>query len=512
MLEHEALEYHRREPKGKIEVRPTKPTATQHDLTLAYTPGVAIPCLEIAKDQNQAYEYTAKGNLVGVITNGTAVLGLGNIGADAAKPVMEGKGVLFKRLANIDVFDLELSEKDPEKFVEIVSRMEPTFGGINLEDIKAPECFYIEPELQKRMNIPVFHDDQHGTAIITGAALLNALELANKKIGDVRVVFSGAGAAGIGCARLYLALGAKRENICLTDIDGVVYKGRAKNMNPHLEFFAQDTKARTLADAIKGADVFVGLSAPNVLNAQMVKSMAADPIIFALANPVPEIPYPEAKEARPDAIIATGRSDFPNQVNNVLCFPFIFRGALDVRATTINEAMKLAAVRALARLPREDTPDEVLIAYGVKSLHFGRDYLIPTPFDPRVLLAVAPAVAQAAIDSGVARLPRLDPDSYRDRLAISQNVVHETTRRIIRRARRTPTRRVVFPESRNETILRACRQMVEERIAQPVLVGESKRILEAAEECMVSLEGVEVLDHRTSPLHQPFVDAYYKSR
>ena len=512
MLNDEALEYHRRSPRGKVEVRPTKPTETQHDLTLAYTPGVAAPCQEIAKQKELAYEYTAKGNLVAVITNGTAVLGLGPIGADAAKPVMEGKGVLFKKMADIDVFDLEIDERDPARLIDIVQSLEPTFGGINLEDIKAPECFLIEPELRKRMSIPVFHDDQHGTAIITGAALLNALEFAEKPISEIKIVFSGAGAAGIGCARLYLELGVKRENITMVDINGVVYKGRKEGMNPLLETFAADTKARTLADALKGADVFLGVSAPNIVTAEMLQTMAPNPIIFALANPVPEVPYQVAKEARPDAIIATGRSDFPNQVNNVLCFPFIFRGALDVQAREINEAMKLAAVRALAKLAKEDTPDEVLIAYGLRSLHYSREYLIPTPFDPRVLQYVAPAVAQAAIDSGVARVQRLDIDAYRDRLAASQSLSQETSRKVIRRARRAPLKRVVFPEGRNETILRACAQIMHDRLAIPVLVGDEALIREKITECQVNLNGIEIIDNMRSPLHKTFTDTLFKER
>ena len=512
MLNEEALEYHRRLRRGKIEVRPTKPTETQHDLTLAYTPGVAAPCQEIAKQRDLAYEYTAKGNLVAVITNGTAVLGLGSIGADAAKPVMEGKGVLFKKFADIDVFDLEVDQRDPAKFIETVQSLTPTFGGINLEDVKAPECFTIEAELRKRCDIPVFHDDQHGTAIITGAALLNALEFAAKSIADVKVVFSGAGAAGLGCVLLYLSLGVKRENVTMTDIHGVVYKGRKEGMNPLLETFAADTKARTLADALKGADVFVGVSAPNLVTADMLKTMAPNPVVFALANPDPEVPYAVAKEARPDAIIATGRSDFPNQVNNVLCFPYIFRGALDVRAREINEAMELAAVRALAKLAKEDTPDEVLIAYGLRSLHYGREYLIPTPFDPRVLQYVAPAVAQAAIDSGVARVQRLDLDAYRDRLAATQSLRQETARKVLRRARRAPSQRVVFPEARNETILRACAQILNERIAQPILVGDEPLIREKIAEYQVNLDGIEVVDNMRSPLHRTFTESLLKAR
>ncbi len=417
MLSQEALDYHRLPHKGKIEVRATKPHATPHDLTLAYSPGVATPCLEIEKDPEQAYEYTIKGNLVAVISNGTAVLGLGNIGAQASKPVMEGKALLFKIFANINVFDLEVDETDPEAFIQVVKSLAPTFGGINLEDIKAPECFQIEEALKKELDIPVFHDDQHGTAIISAAALLNALELTGRKIEDVKIVFSGAGASGISTAKFYLSLGASQSNIIMTDSRGVIYLGRDENMEPHKALFASDTQARTLADAVKDADVFVGLSQPNIFTPDMLNTMQSDPIVFALANPDPEIDYKLAKETRPDAIIATGRSDFPNQVNNVLAFPFIFRGALDVRAREINEPMKVAASRALAELTREDTPDEVLKAYGVPSLKFGRDYLIPTPLDPRVLLKVAPAVAQAAIDSGVARVESLDLDEYRQALA-----------------------------------------------------------------------------------------------
>ena len=416
-LAREALDYHRLPRQGKIEVRATKPHATQHDLTLAYSPGVAAPCLEIAREKELAYDYTIKGNLVAVVSNGTAVLGLGNIGAQAAKPVMEGKGLLFKIFANINVFDLEVNETDPVKFVEVVKALAPTFGGINLEDIKAPECFYIETELKKQLDIPVFHDDQHGTAIISGAALLNALEITGKRPEDIRVVFSGAGASGISTAKFYESLGVQRSNILMVDSRGVIYIGRDEKMEPNKALFAADTQARNLADAVKGADLFVGLSQPNILTPEMVKSMAGDPLVFALANPNPEIDYNLARQTRPDAIIATGRSDFPNQINNVLAFPFIFRGALDVRAREINEEMKLAAARALAQLAREDTPDEVLKAYGVPSMKFGRDYLIPTPFDPRILLKLAPAVAQAAIDTGVARVTNLDQEAYRKQLA-----------------------------------------------------------------------------------------------
>src|SRR6185295_15403765 len=382
----DALEYHARGRKGKIQVLPTKPTSTQWDLSLAYSPGVAYPCKEIEKDPLLAYQYTAKGNLVAVISNGTAVLGLGNIGALAGKPVMEGKGVLFKRFADIDVFDIEVATEDTEDFIRTVKLLEPTFGGINLEDIRAPQCFEIERRLKAEMSIPVFHDDQHGTAIISGAALLNALEIAGKRIADARIVFSGAGAAALSCAALYLELGARRENMILYDRGGVIYRGREENMDPYKEEFAADTPARTLAEAMEGADVFIGLSIGGIVPAEMVRSMARDPIVFAMANPDPEIGYEEARAARPDAIVATGRSDYPNQVNNVLGFPFLFRGALDVRASDINDAMKLAAVAALAELAREDVPDAVLRAYGLSALRFGREYLIPKPFDYRVLL------------------------------------------------------------------------------------------------------------------------------
>ncbi|MBI3994177.1 MAG: NADP-dependent malic enzyme [Candidatus Lambdaproteobacteria bacterium] len=511
-LQEMALEYHRREPRGKIEVRPTKPTRTQRDLTLAYTPGVAAPCLEIARDRELSYEYTAKSNLVAVITNGTAVLGLGNIGPDAAKPVMEGKGVLFKKFADIDVLDLEVNEPDPDRFIQIVKALEPSFGGINLEDIKGPECFHIEGELRRLMNIPVFHDDQHGTAIITGAAMLNALEFAQKNIEDIKLVVSGAGAAALGCVRLYLELGVRRENITLTDIHGVVYKGRKEEMDPHKGFFAVETKARTLAEVIVGADMFLGLSAPDVLTPEMMRSMARDPIVFALANPDPEIRYETAREARPDAILATGRSDYPNQVNNVLCFPYVFRGALDVQAREINVPMKLAAVHALSALVKEDTPDEVLIAYGLRSLHYSRDYLIPTAFDPRVLRSVSTAVAEAAIASGVARVTAFEADEYRDRLAARQSVFLETSRSIVRRARLVARRRVVYPEALNETILRATHQIAHMRLAQPILVGDEERIRQTAEEFQVSLTGVEIVDNRKSPLREAFAQRLFKER
>jgi malate dehydrogenase (oxaloacetate-decarboxylating)(NADP+) len=413
----ESLDYHSRGRKGKIEVIPSKPCRTQKDLSLAYTPGVANACKEIEAHPDDAYQYTARGNLVAVITDGTAVLGLGNIGPLAGKPVMEGKGILFKRFADIDVFDIELDTKTPDEFIRIVKAMEPTFGGINLEDIKAPECFVIEETLKREMKIPVFHDDQHGTAIISGAALLNATELQGKKLSDVRIVFSGAGAAAISCALHYVQLGARMENILMTDRSGVIYKGRTEGMNKYKAPFARDTNKRTLADAMAGADVFVGLSQGGLVSAAMVKTMAPKPIIFAMANPDPEIGYHEARTARPDCIMATGRSDFPNQVNNVLGFPFIFRGALDVRAREINEPMKVAATHALAGLAKKPgVPKEVLEAYNVGSLTFGPDYIIPKPLDPRVLVEESIAVAKAAMDSGVAALPIKDFGAYRKRL------------------------------------------------------------------------------------------------
>jgi malate dehydrogenase (oxaloacetate-decarboxylating)(NADP+) len=414
-LREEALEYHAKGRPGKIEVTLTKPCVTQRDLSLAYTPGVAEPVREIAKDALEAFKYTARGNLVAVVSNGTAILGLGNLGALASKPVMEGKGLLFKRFADVDVFDIELDTTDPDEIIRIVKALEPTFGGINLEDIKAPECFYIEEKLKEIMDIPVFHDDQHGTAIISGAGLVNALEISGKRIEDVRVVVGGAGASAIASGELFVKLGVKREHIILVDTKGVVYKGRTEGMNPYKARFAAETDARTLADAMRGADVFVGLSAANTVTPEMVKSMAEEPFICAMANPDPEIPYDDAKAARPDAIVATGRSDFPNQVNNVLGFPFIFRGALDVRARAINDEMKIAASRALAALTKEEVPDVVLRAYNLERLAFGRDYIIPKPVDPRVVLWESPAVAEAAIATGVAR-HTVDIAGYREQL------------------------------------------------------------------------------------------------
>ncbi len=507
----DALDYHSLGRKGKIEVVLTKPCATQRDLSLAYTPGVAEPCLEIAANPPDAYKYTAKGNLVAVVSNGTAVLGLGDIGALAGKPVMEGKGVLFKRFADIDVFDIELNTHDPDEIIRIVKALEPTFGGINLEDIKAPECFYIEEELKKTMNIPVFHDDQHGTAIISGAGLLNALEIVGKKIQDVKVVFSGAGAAGIACAKFYLRLGVSKQNLMLVDTKGVVYKGRTAGMNPYKEFFARDTECRTLADAMKGADVFAGVSVKGVVTKEMVRSMADRPIIFAMANPDPEISYEEAMAARDDLIMATGRSDFPNQVNNVLGFPFIFRGALDVMASAINDEMKLAASHALAALAKEDVPDSVLKAYGGEKIKFGRTYIIPKPLDPRVLLWEAPAVAKAAMDTGVARKRIDDLDSYRDSLESRFGRSKEIMRVVIHKAQRAP-KRIVFPEGTEEKILRASQIILDEKIAQPILLGEQKVIRDRVKMLELDLTGIEIIDPQNSTRFDEYTSKYYELR
>jgi malate dehydrogenase (oxaloacetate-decarboxylating)(NADP+) len=506
----QALDYHQGARPGKIEVTPTKPCRTQRDLSLAYTPGVADPCLEIQKNPQDAYKYTAKGNLVAVVSNGTAVLGLGDIGALASKPVMEGKAVLFKRFADVDVFDIEVNSHDPDEIIKLCQLLEPTFGGINLEDIKAPDCFYIEETLKKTMKIPVFHDDQHGTAIISGAALLNALEVAGKDIGKVRVVFNGAGAAGIACAEHYVRLGVKRENIILCDTKGVVYTGRKEGMNPYKERFARETKLRTLAEAIKDADVFAGLSVKGAITPDMVRSMAANPIVFAMANPDPEITYEDAKACRSDVIIATGRSDYPNQVNNVLGFPFIFRGALDVRATAINEEMKLAATRALAGLAKEDVPDSVCRAYGVERLRFGRDYLIPTPFDPRVLVWGASAVADAAMKSGVAQQP-VDLKAYREELERRLGKAHEISRMMVHKAQAQP-KQVVFPEGDNEKILRACHILAEEKIARPILLGQTAAIRSKAAELGVDLSGMALADPDGSPLREAYIQELFRLR
>ncbi len=506
----QALDYHNGARPGKIEVTPTKPCRTQRDLSLAYTPGVAEPCLEIQKNPQDAYKYTGRGNLVAVVSNGTAVLGLGDIGALAGKPVMEGKAVLFKRFADVDVFDIEVNSKDPDEIVKLCQLLEPTFGGINLEDIKAPDCFYIEEKLRASLKIPVFHDDQHGTAIISGAALLNAVEVTGKDISKIRVVFNGAGAAGIACAEHYVRLGVKRENIILCDTKGVVYKGRKAGMNPYKERFVQETKLRTLSQALVGADVFAGLSVKGAITQDDIRAMAPNPVVFAMANPDPEITYDEAKAARPDVIIATGRSDYPNQVNNVLGFPFIFRGALDVRATAINEEMKLAATRALANLAKEDVPDSVCRAYGVERLQFGRDYLIPKPFDPRVLMWEASAVAEAAMKSGVAQLP-VDLDTYRAQLERRLGKAYEVSRTMIHKAQANP-KQVVFPEGDNEKILRACHALVEEKIAKPILLGDTTKIKTRAQELAVSLEGIQIVDPATSDHREPYMLELFRLR
>jgi malate dehydrogenase (oxaloacetate-decarboxylating)(NADP+) len=483
-----ALEYHRYPRPGKIAVLPTKGMTNQRDLALAYSPGVAVPCLEIQQDPRKAYDYTSKGNLVAVISNGTAVLGLGDIGALAGKPVMEGKGCLFQKFAGIDVFDIELDETDPDKIVEIIAALEPTFGGINLEDIKAPECFYIETRLRERMNIPVFHDDQHGTAIVSAAALLNALEIVGKRIGEVKLVCSGAGAAAMACLDLAVDLGVRKKNIFVTDSKGVVYSGRTEAMDDRKAGYARETSARSLAEIIDGADVFYGLSAANVLRPEMVKRMAERPIILAMANPDPEIRPELAREVRPDCIIATGRSDYPNQVNNVLCFPFIFRGALDVGATTINGEMKLACVRAIADLARADVPDVVARAYGGQDIRFGPDYLIPTPFDPRLITVVAPAVAEAAVASGVATRPIPDIGAYRAQL--QGYVYHSGTimQPVFAAAAKGEMRRIVFAEGEDGRVLRAAQVAVDERLARPVLVGHPEAISTSIRELGLRLE------------------------
>jgi malate dehydrogenase (oxaloacetate-decarboxylating)(NADP+) len=485
----DALRYHEQGRPGKIEVVPTKPCLTQRDLSLAYSPGVAEPCLEIARDPSAVFAYTAKSNLVAVVSNGTAVLGLGDIGPLAGKPVMEGKGVLFKKFADIDVFDLEIAERDAAKLVDVIAALAPTFGGINLEDIKAPECFAVEAALKERIDIPVFHDDQHGTAIITGAALLNAAAIQGKELGKLEVVVSGAGASAIACMELWCQLGVDRQHITMCDSKGVLHEGRRGQVDATKERFLRQTDNRSLADALRGADVFVGLSIANVVTAEMVQAMAERPIIFALANPDPEIPYDVAKAARPDAIVGTGRSDHPNQVNNVLGFPFIFRGALDVHARRITDAMKLAAARAIAELARAEVPERVRQAYGGELLRFGPDYILPKPLDERVLLYVAPAVAQAAVDSGVARKP-MDLKAYRDelerRLAPSRSIV----RGVIQRVARSPLR-IAFAEPDDDRVLRALPQLVEDHVARPVLLGDEKAIRARADVLGVRLDGVE---------------------
>ena len=506
----EALEYHSSGRAGKIEVVATKPCVTQRDLSLAYTPGVADPCLEIEKDPSLANIYTARSNLVAVVSNGTAVLGLGDIGALAGKPVMEGKGVLFKRFADIDVFDIELDSKDIDEIVKAVKLMEPTFGGINLEDIKAPECFEIEKRLIKEMDIPVFHDDQNGTAIISAAALVNAVELSNKKMNEIRIVISGAGASAIACATHYLRFGVKLENIIMCDSKGVLYKGRKDSINKYKEKFAVDTKLRTLEEAMVGADVFVGLSRAGLVSKEMVKSMADNPMVFAMANPNPEITYPDAKAARDDVIMATGRSDYPNQVNNVLGFPFIFRGALDVQAKTINEEMKIAASNALAKLAKEDVPDEVMSVYGATHLEFGPDYIIPKPFDPRVLIWEASAVAQAAMDTGVAE-KIIDIDEYKDQLEARLGRGRELMRTIIHKAQKDP-KRIVFPEGTSERIIRASSQIMNEKIAIPILLGDPAKIKAEADRLHINLDGIEIIKPSDSQLCEEYSKEIYKLR
>lgn len=510
-MRQEALDYHSSGRKGKIEVITTKPCATSHDLALAYSPGVAEPCLDIEKDPNDAYKYTAKGNLVAVVSNGTAVLGLGDIGALAGKPVMEGKGVLFKSFADVDVFDIELNTKDSDEIIRTVKLLEPTFGGINLEDIKGPECFYIEEELNKIMDIPVFHDDQHGTAIISAAGMLNALEIVGKDVGKCKIVVNGAGAAGIACANLAITMGIDKNNVILCDTKGVIYKGRTNGMNDYKERLAAETEARTLADAMVGADIFFGVSAKGALSTDMLRSMAKDPIVFAMANPDPEITPPEALEVRSDVIIGTGRSDYMNQVNNVLCFPFLFRGALDVHASAINDEMKLAAVKALADLAKLDVPDSVRKAYAGEDIQFGREYIIPKPFDPRVLLHVAPAVAQAAMDSGVARRPIKDMEKYRDSLEAIQSRSKEIMRTLINKAKANP-KRIVFPEGEEDKILRAAQILIKENIATPVLLGDENEIRNRIKELKLDLGDVEILNPMTCDKRGDYIDAMFEKR
>ena len=501
----ESLEYHRKNRPGKIEIKATKSLFTSRELSMAYSPGVSYPCLEIQENHQLAYEYTAKGNLVAVITNGTAVLGLGNIGSLAGKPVMEGKGVLFKKFADIDVFDLELNTESPDQFIQAVKALEPTFGGINLEDISAPDCFYIEEQLKKQLKIPVFHDDQHGTAIISTAALLNAVELTGKKIDEIKVVYNGAGAAGVACCKLHFAVGVKKENVILCDSKGVIYKGRKEGMNPYKEELAAETECRTLEEALAGADVFVGISVKDALKPEMLVKMADNPVIFALANPDPEIDYDLAKKARPDAIIATGRSDFPNQVNNVLGFPYIFRGALDCQATEINDEMKLAAAKALAELAKQDVPDSVLRAYDLESLTYGADYLIPKPFDPRAMLWVTPAVAEAATRTGVAGKPIEDIEGYRYQLEKLMGMARQVMRIVINKAKKD-LQRIVLPEGDHPLIIMAAHAIKDENIGIPVLLGDKDRIKEVIREkkLHVKLSDLKIID----PMSNSKLDQY----
>ena len=509
----QALEYHAKGRPGKIEVVPTKEAKTQRDLSLAYSPGVAEPCMEIFANPELVYKYTAKGNLVAVISNGTAVLGLGDIGPEAGKPVMEGKGVLFKIFADIDVFDIEINEKDPDKFVEIVKALEPTFGGINLEDIKAPECFHIEQRLKAEMNIPVMHDDQHGTAIISAAALINALELQEKKIGEVTMLVNGAGAAALACIDIYVALGVDPKNIFVFDSKGLIHSDRT-DLDDRKKRYVNGAVHKTLEEAFEGADVFVGLSKGNVVSREMVMKMAPRPIVFAMANPDPEISYEDATGAREDIIMATGRSDYPNQVNNVLGFPYIFRGALDVRASAINEPMKLAAVKALAELTRSPVPDIVNMAYNATDISFGRSYIIPKPLDPRLLVTVAPAVAKAAIESGVARKPITDWEAYEVELSKRLGIDNQLMRAIGSKARKDP-RRVVFADAENAKILKAAQIALDEGVAFPVLLGDPKKITEIAEKSHISLAGMQMIDPKSDEMEdkrQAYAELYFKKR
>jgi malate dehydrogenase (oxaloacetate-decarboxylating)(NADP+) len=512
LQEKEILDYHEGSRPGKLEVIPSKPCLTQRDLSIAYTPGVAIPCLRIAADPLEAFKYTGRGNLVAVVSNGTAVLGLGNIGALAGKPVMEGKGVLFKRFADVNVFDIELATEDADEIIRTVKLLEPTFGGINLEDIKAPECFYIEETLQREMDVPVFHDDQHGTAIISSAALLNALELAHKDISEIKVVVAGAGAAGIACANMYVAMGVDPSNVLMVDTKGVLYEGREEFTNKYKAAYVRKTDCRTLADALVGADVFVGVSGKGLVSQDMVRSMAAAPIVFAMANPDPEITYPDAKAARPDVIMATGRSDYPNQVNNVLGFPFIFRGALDVRARAINMEMKLAAAYALAALAKEDVPDSVIAAYGGERFSFGPEYIIPKPFDSRVLTWEAVAVAKAAVETGVARTVITDWEEYAD--SLERRILgkaHQVTRSLQHKARAGGLKRIVLPDSGEEKILRAATILAEERIATPVLVGHEEHVRARADALGVELsQYIEIVD--PTPRLAAYAEELYRLR
>ncbi len=518
-IDQDSLEYHRKGKPGKIEIISSKPCSTERDLSLAYSPGVAAPCKEIAKDPSKVFEYTNKGNLVAVISNGTAVLGLGNIGPLAAKPVMEGKSILFKQFAGIDSMDIELNANTVAEFVNAVRPLEPTFGGINLEDIKAPECFEIEEILRREMKIPVFHDDQHGTAIVSGAGLTNACLITKRKLKDLRIVVNGAGASAVACSKIFLSLGVQRKNLIMCDSQGVIYKGRKSGMNKHKEEFANDTSSRTLTEALDGADAFVGLSVAGALTGEMIMKMAKDPIIFAMANPDPEIDPQTVKQFRPDAICATGRSDYPNQVNNVLGFPSIFRGALDTRATQINEEMKLAAVNALAELAREEVPEGVSANYGGKTFRYGKEYLIPKPFDHRVLLRVAPAVAKAAMDSGVATKQITDWEAYRDRLEAYQGPSKVFVRSAIHRVRnwsqthegRLP--RIVFPEGASKKVLMAVRTLVDERICQPILIGYPDRIKEKIQQMELSnLSGVEIIHPSAHPKFSAYVEELYQKR